>query len=133
MDEYLKVLFVERDPAISASVADAFMGMDDIVLMVAGGFELAEPLLMHGSIDVLVVDVRIPETGNGHEFVHRFANRYLYAGIVLVCGDPQTFDHFYPPYAVCLQKPYNIVGLLDAIESAMRLARSINSTHPRLP
>lgn len=127
MDELLKVLFVERDPAISASVADALMGMDDIMLMLAGGFDLAESLLSHGSIDVLVVDVRIPETGNGHEFVDRFANRYLYAGIVLVSADPETFNRFYPPYAICLQKPYNIVGLLDAIEMALRSARSTNN------
>lgn len=118
MEISLKVLFIDRDPSVAATVAVAMKQQGSIDLNVAGSYDLAECHLHSGSFDVLVVDIRTPRSGIGSEFIARFAERYACAGIVLVSADPDYYRHFYPAYSVCLQKPYDLVQLMGTIQLA---------------
>jgi len=81
-------------------------------------FDLAEELLEKASFDILVADIRVPGTGTGKEFVTRFVERHPRAGLVLVSANPVLYTQFYPPYAICLQKPYDTDQLTQAIMEA---------------
>lgn len=119
MDAPLKALFIDRDPTLSAAVADSLAGLKNIALLQAGSFALAEGHLDQGNLDVLIIDIRVRRTGTGADFIARFAELHPHAGIVLVSADPKYYTHYYPPYSVCLQKPYGVDDLVDAIVSAI--------------
>lgn len=113
-----KVLLVEDDPLVRATMTDALEDASMEVIAVEDASQAMQHLAYFG-IDALLADIRMPGTLSGIDLSHIVSSRWPDVIVFLISGRLETEMGELPPRAEFFQKPFSLDHLLGRLEARL--------------
>ena len=113
-----KVLLVEDDPLVRATMTDALEDASHEVIAVEDASQAMQHLA-YFPIDVLLADIRLPGTLSGIDLSHIVSSRWPDVIIFLISGRLETDMGELPPGAEFFQKPFSLDHLTGRLHARL--------------